>query len=119
MKNSIKLEELGMLVLGIYLYSFLPYSWWWFLILILAPDIGMLGYLLNNKIGAMVYNIFHHKGLAIGIYLGGVYFSLPLVQLAGIILFSHASMDRLFGYGLKYYSGFKSTHLGEVGKKHG
>ena len=105
-----------MFVLGIYLFSLLPYPWWLFLALILAPDIGMLGYLFNDRIGAIIYNIFHHKGLAITFYLLGIYLSLPLCQLTGTILFSHASMDRMFGYGLKYDKGFKFTHLGEIGK---
>jgi len=116
MKTIIKWEELGMFILGIYLFSLLPYPWWLFLALILVPDIGMLGYLFNDRIGAIIYNIFHHKGLAIIIYLLGIYLSLPLWQLTGAILFSHASMDRIFGYGLKYDKGFKFTHLGEIGK---
>ena len=116
MKTIIKLEELGMFVLGIYLYNLLPYPWWLFLALILIPDIGMLGYLFNDRIGTIIYNVFHHKGLAVIIYLLGIYLSLPLWQLTGIILFSHASMDRIFGYGLKYDKGFKFTHLGEIGK---
>ncbi|MCB0470359.1 MAG: DUF4260 family protein, partial [Flavobacteriaceae bacterium] len=37
-----------------------------------------------------------------------------MVMLIGVILFSHASMDRIFGYGLKYYKGFKYTHLGDL-----
>lgn len=116
MNTILKLEEAMMFALGIYLFSLLDYQWWWFLVLILAPDIGMVGYLLGNKPGAALYNIFHHKGLAIGIYLSGIYLSLPLMQLIGIILFAHASMDRIFGYGLKYDKGFKYTHLGEIGK---
>ncbi len=116
MKKILKLEELAMFILGIYLYSLLPYVWWWFLVLILTPDIGMLGYAVNNKIGALTYNLFHHKGLAIAIYLLGTYLSLSLGQLIGIILFSHASLDRIFGYGLKYENGFKYTHLGKIGK---
>lgn len=119
MKTLLKLEEVSMLGLGIYLFNLLDYQWWWFLVLILAPDIGMLGYVLNNKAGALTYNLFHHKGLAIFIYLIGIYLLSPLCQLVGIILFSHASMDRIFGYGLKYDKGFKYTHLGEIGKKNG
>jgi hypothetical protein len=38
-------------------------------------------------------------------------------MLAGIILFAHSSMDRLFGYGLKYFTGFSDTHLGKIGKE--
>jgi hypothetical protein len=26
-------------------------------------------------------------------------------------------MDRMMGYGLKYETGFKDTHLGKIGKK--
>lgn len=101
--------------LGIYLFNQLPYEWWWFLVLLLAPDIGMIGYLFGNKTGAFTYNIFHHKGVAIAIYLLGVYLTSPMVQLIGVILFSHASFDRILGYGLKYDKGFKYTHLGEIG----
>ena len=119
MKAILKLEELFMFVLGLYLFSLLDFQWWWFLILILLPDIGMVGYVLNNKAGALMYNIFHHKGLAIAIYLTGIYLSVPLLQLIGIIVFSHASMDRMIGYGLKFEKGFKYTHLGEIGGKNG
>lgn len=114
MKSILKLEELFQFILGIYLFSTLSYAWWWFLALILLPDIGMLGYLINTKIGAITYNIFHHKGLAVLIFLVGIYFEIEVVQLTGIILFSHASLDRIFGYGLKYADHFKNTHLGSL-----
>lgn len=115
MKTILKLEELAMFGLGIYLFSLLLYPWWWFLLLILTPDIGMLGYLFNAKVGAFLYNILHHKGVAIVFYLVGVFLEIPLFQLVGVILFSHAALDRVFGYGLKYDKGFKYTHLGEIG----
>ena len=114
MKWSLKTEELLMLCLGIYAFSFLDFPWWVFLVLILVPDIVMLGYLFNSKFGAITYNVFHHKGLAILIYLFGIYLGNQMVMLIGVILFSHASMDRIFGYGLKYYKGFKYTHLGDL-----
>lgn len=116
MKTIIKLEELGLFILGIYLFSFLGFEWWWFLILILAPDLSMLGYLFGNKSGAFFYNVFHHRTIAVLLYILGSYFKIELLQLIGIILFSHAAMDRFFGYGLKYEKGFKYTHLGEIGK---
>lgn len=119
MKNSLKLEELAMFVLGIFMFGLLGYQWWWFLVLILVPDLGMVGYAFSPRVGAFAYNLFHHKGLAILLYFIGMYFSFPICQLAGVILFSHASMDRILGYGLKYDKGFKYTHLGEIGKKDG
>jgi hypothetical protein len=79
----------------------------------------MLGYLFGNVAGAVGYNLFHHKGLAIALFFLGSVLSVPLCQLCGTILFSHASLDRMLGYGLKYGKGFKYTHLGEIGKEHG
>ena len=102
MKSLLKTEELLMFIFGMYLFSVLDYEWWWFPSLLLLPDIGMLGYLISPKIGAIVYNSFHHKGIAVILYLLGAYFQFSMLQLIGIILFSHASMDRIFGYGLKY-----------------
>jgi hypothetical protein len=119
MKNFIKLEEWVMLGLGFYLFTLLPYAWWWFFVFLLAPDVGMLGYIFGNKSGAVVYNTFHHKGLAIVIYIFGAYLSFPLLQGVGIIIFSHASLDRALGYGLKFKKGFKYTHLGELGGHNG
>jgi len=117
MKSIIKLEELGLFLLGIYLFSQLNYTWWWFFVLLLAPDLSMIGYAFGNKFGAFLYNLFHHRGIAILVYLAGIYLSNNLVQLAGILLFAHAAMDRMMGYGLKLETGFKFTHLGEIGRK--
>lgn len=119
MRNLLKLEELAMFVLGVFMYGLLGYPWWLFFVLILTPDIGMLGYLVNERAGAIGYNLFHHKAIAILLYFLGMYLSMPVVQMIGVILFAHASMDRIFGYGLKYEKGFKFTHLGEIGKKNG
>ncbi|UWY29595.1 DUF4260 domain-containing protein [Flavobacterium sp. TR2] len=116
MKTIIKLEEAALFILGIFLFNRLNYEWWWFPVLILAPDLSMIGYVFGNKIGAFAYNLFHHKGIALLIYAIGYYLSIENIQLTGIILFSHSAMDRIFGYGLKYEKGFKYTHLGEIGK---
>lgn len=116
MNVVLKLEELFLFLLGIYLFSLLNYDWWWFIALLLTPDIGMFSYFLNAKIGAFTYNLFHHRAIAIIIYLMGIYLSIPLCQLIGILLFSHIAFDRCLGYGLKYEKGFKYTHLGEIGK---
>ena len=36
--------------------------------------------------------------------------------ITGIILYGHASMDRIFGYGLKFAENFQHTHMGWIGK---
>lgn len=122
MKLVLKLEELVMWIGGIFLLYISQGSWWWYLLMFLGPDISMLGYLAGNKIGALSYNLFHHKGVAIIIFLiellldqNDIYNNIWLTNF-GIILFGHSSMDRFFGYGLKYENGFKFTHLGSLEK---
>lgn len=115
MKTALKLEELAMLLLGIFLFSMLQYEWWLFTALFFVPDVGMLGYLYGKRIGAISYNFFHHKGIAVVLYLIGYYMGSEGLQLAGLILFTHASFDRFLGYGLKLEKGFGFTHLGEIG----
>lgn len=72
----------------------------------------MIGYAISTKVGAFTYNLFHHKAVAIAVLCLGWYMGNSALELAGIILFGHASMDRMFGYGLKYPDHFKHTHLG-------
>ncbi len=117
MKNTIRLEELALLGLSIWLFSDLPYAWWWYPLLLLSPDISMIAYTLGNKTGAIVYNIFHHRGLAVLLLLSGFLLQNTALQFAGTLLFGHISIDRMLGYGLKYYKGFKFTHLGLIGDR--
>ena len=100
--------------LSIVAFTFLDFRWWWYPALILLPDIGMFGYAISPKVGAWLYNVFHHKGIALLILLLGWRMDLEWIILSGIILFGHASMDRIFGYGLKYPNSFKNTHLGDL-----
>ncbi len=119
MKNLLRIEEAAMLGLAIYLNSYLPFPGWVFWALFLLPDIGMLGYLISTKVGAVTYNILHHKGIAIAWYLAGYFLIIHELTLIGVVLFAHASFDRIVGYGLKYPDNFHNTHLGWVGKEKG
>jgi hypothetical protein len=116
MKLTLKTEEAMMLTLSLLLFNHLPYSWWLFAALFLTPDLSMLGYLVNAKVGAISYNIVHHKGIALVIYAAGLYINSSVLQFAGLLLFAHSSFDRMLGYGLKYSDSFNHTHLGFIGK---
>lgn len=116
MKTLLKVEELIQFVFGVFLFSQTTYSWWVFPALILLPDIGMVGYLINTKVGAFLYNLFHLKSIALLILMLGFYKNNELLKLIGIILFSHSAVDRIFGYELKYPDSFKNTHLRKIGK---
>ncbi|WP_188467681.1 DUF4260 family protein [Marivirga lumbricoides] len=117
MNTLLKAEEVAQFALSIILFAQLDYAWWVFPAFLLLPDLSMLGYLLNSKVGARLYNLFHHKLLAIIILALGVWANHSELSFAGIILFGHSAMDRIFGYGLKYEDDFKHTHLGWMGKK--
>src|SRR5690349_2060294 len=100
MNTLIRLEEHAMFLFGLLIFSTLSYAWWWFPLLLLAPDISMIGYVINNRMGAILYNLFHHKAVALLVMAIGYYLRDDLWILIGSILFAHSSMDRLFGYGL-------------------
>lgn len=116
MNNLLKLEQIALFALSIFLFSHTDFAWWWFLVLILLPDLSMLGYLSGPKPGSLIYNFFHHQALAIIVLGMGWQIGNEWLYLSGIILLGHSSMDRIFGYGLKYPDAFKHTHLGWIGK---
>lgn len=116
MKNLLKLEELLMFGLALFLFSGLDYGWGWYALLFFAPDLSMIGYLMNPRLGSWTYNLIHHKGLAVALYVLGSLLTIPWLMFAGTILFGHSSFDRVLGYGLKYPDAFRNTHLGVIGR---
>ena len=116
MKNLLKLEELLLFGLALFLFSGLDYQWGWYALLFLAPDLSILGYLANPRLGAWTYNLIHHKGLAVAAYVLGALLAVPWLMFAGTILLGHSSLDRVFGYGLKHEDSFQNTHLGRIGR---
>ena len=117
MQTMLKIEEFFLLILAFSLFLHLGAPAWLFFALLLAPDLGLLGYLFGPKAGAFTYNLLHHKGLAIALYFAGFHAHSDALQIAGIIMLAHSSMDRVFGYGLKYAESFHKTHLGIIGGK--
>jgi hypothetical protein len=115
MKMLIKVEEAAQFLLSIILFAQLQFVWWVYPALLFIPDLSMLGYLANFRVGAFTYNLFHHKAIAIAIGSAGLFIQNNDLMLVGILLYGHSSMDRMLGYGLKQDKGFKFTHLGEIG----
>ena len=117
MKQLLKAEEAALLGFSILLNNLLiPYAWWWYWALFLTPDVSMVGYLVNTKIGAVLYNLAHHKGIGFLCFAVGTILASPAWQFTGLLLLGHSSFDRILGYGLKYPDNFKNTHLGWLGK---
>lgn len=110
----LRLEGLAIFLASIYFYRHFEGSWVTFVIFILSPDISLLGYLKDQKIGSVAYNIAHNLFLALGIFMIGILFDIRILSLLGLILTAHIGADRFMGYGLKYQGNFKETHIQKV-----
>lgn len=117
MKYIIRLEEASMFAACLFGLYYLDADGWYYPAMFIAPDISMIGYITGKGAGAFTYNLFHHKGVAVVFFLAGLYLGIDLLMIVGLILFGHSSMDRMFGYGLKFERGFNYTHLGTIGRK--
>lgn len=107
----LQLEGLVVLLGTCVLYARLGFSWTWFGALLLAPDLSMLGFLVNARVGAACYNAAHtYAGPAL---LLALLMSSHATGSAWLVLIwaAHIGMDRFVGYGLKYPADFKQTHL--------
>jgi len=112
----LRAEGLATFAAGLAGFLFLGLPWWAFLLLLIVPDVSMVGYLRGPRVGAVVYNIAHD--VATGVLIAGLGLAIGSVPVAaaGAILVAHSGMDRMAGYGLKLPSSFKDTHLGRIGR---
>ena len=110
----LRAEGLAVLAAALVLYFDAGYGWALLLVLALAPDLSMLGYLAGARVGAVAYDAAHAYVLPLALGVTGVLAeSDRAVQLA-LIWLAHIGADRSLGYGLKYATGFKDTHLQRV-----
>jgi len=107
-------EGLVVLVAACFAYQSLGASWGYFALFFLAPDLAMLGYAAGEKVGAWCYNA-AHTYLGPALLAAAAYATEQSGWLAGAVIWTaHIGFDRLLGYGLKYSTGFKDTHLHRV-----
>ena len=112
----LRLEGLAVLVASILAYQRIGGSWSLFALLLLLPDLALVGYLAGPRVGALAYNIAHsYLGPAVlaGLAHLGV---LPTVWWLCLIWTAHIGLDRALGLGLKFPHAFTATHLGHVGR---
>lgn len=110
----IRLEAITVICLSLFIYFDQGGVGWWLIPLFFIPDLFMLGYLVDRRIGAAVYNVAHNYVIPVLLGLIGIYINEQLLlQLAAAWIF-HIGVDRTFGYGLKYKTNFKDTHLQKI-----
>ena len=116
-KWLLQLEGAAVLALASITYFNYYLGWQMFALLFLLPDLALLGYLVSNRTGAILYNLTHsYLGPVVCLGLSWAVFKSQNGMAIGLIWAAHIGFDRALGYGLKYASGFKDTHLGKVGK---
>ena len=112
----LRVEGAAAFAAGLGGFLFLGLPWWAFALLLIVPDVSMVGYLRGPRVGAILYNVAHN--LATGVGVAGIGLAIGSVPLAaaGAILVAHSGMDRIAGYGLKFPDSFQNTHLGRIGR---
>jgi hypothetical protein len=116
-RRWLRLEGVAALALGWVVWRAFDGEPGWFIPLLLAPDISMLGYLGGSHLGAIAYNVAHNWFVAGVVFALGAALELNWLAMAGAILVAHTGGDRLLGYGLKYPTSFQDTHLGRIGRR--
>jgi len=110
-KAFLHIEGLTVLLACLYWYQWQDFSWVLFIVLLFTPDLAALGYLINAKVGAVLYNIVHTYTFSIAIVMIGILLQNELLLAIGLIFTAHIGLDRLCGFGLKYPTTFQDTHF--------
>jgi Domain of unknown function (DUF4260) len=99
----------------LYFYHLQGFAWWIFAVLFLWPDLLMVGYIWNTKFGSGLYNLAHTETLPIAIGILSLAAHRQASLAFSLIWLAHIGLDRALGFGLKYPTNFKDTHLQRVG----
>jgi hypothetical protein len=110
----LRIEEAGLLTAAILLYMHFHFSWALFAVLFLAPDLSILGYVANPRVGAVFYNLAHTLTGPVVLFAFAYAERYPIPLAIAIIWAAHLAFDRMLGYGLKYPGEFKDTHLQHI-----
>ena len=110
------LEGAAVLALATAAFFAFGHPWWLFLLLLLAPDLSLLGYLAGPRVGAAAYNAVHTMLgpmvlLGVGWWLGG---GASMAVAVALVWLAHIGMDRMVGYGLKYPDSAKRSHFDQL-----
>jgi Domain of unknown function (DUF4260) len=112
----LRIEGAFDLALSLIFFQAVHGNWLLFILLLLVPDLAMLGYLRGTQLGTVCYNLVH---TLVGPFLIVAYAyltkSLWLLPYA-LIWTAHIALDRMLGFGLKYPTRFRDTHLGKNDK---
>jgi hypothetical protein len=110
----LRVEGLAVAAAAVALYVHADHPWWLLVALVLAPDLSMVGYLAGPTVGAAAYDAAHTYSLPVALAAVGLLVDAGTAVQLGLIWLTHIGVDRAVGYGLKYPTDFKDTHLQRV-----
>lgn len=115
-RTFLRVEGLVLLVAAVGAFAATEQPWWLLPVVLFLPDVVMVGYARSSRLGALLYNLGHSYPAPAALGAASVLADAPLAQALALIWFAHIGMDRVLGYGLKYDTDFKDTHLGRIGR---
>ncbi|MEM7625126.1 MAG: DUF4260 domain-containing protein [Planctomycetota bacterium] len=107
----LRIEGAAVLIASCWAYASIGAGWWLFTALFFVPDVSMVGYLRNLRVGAALYNLGHVYVWPVVLIGVGWYTAGPYITEIGLIWTAHIAFDRALGFGLKYPDRFRHTHL--------
>ena len=107
-------EGAAVFVAATVLYFHGDHPWWLYLLLVLAPDLSMVGYAAGVRVGAAAYDAVHTYAVPVTLAAVGVVADAGGLVAVALIWIAHIGADRAVGYGLKYPTRFQDTHLQRV-----
>jgi hypothetical protein len=110
----LRIEGVAVAAAALALYFHLGYGWVLLVVLALAPDLAAAGYVFGPRVGAIAYDIAHCEALPIAVGTIGILHGADSHIEVALIWLLHIGADRALGYGLKYPTAFKDTHLQRV-----
>ena len=113
-KLILHVEGAAVFVAAVLFYFQQGGHWLLFVLLLLAPDLSVLGYVSGVRIGSVAYNAVHIYVWPIAFVALSLLSNTPLLLQLGLIWAAHIGMDRMLGFGLKYPTVFNDTHLQHV-----
>lgn len=105
----LRIESFLIFLSSIFFYHQFNMSWQFFFVIFFIPDISMLAYFINKKIGALFYNLTHNYIFPIILLI--LFYDNTLLLSLALIWITHIGFDRMLGFGLKSTQGFYYTHL--------
>ena len=104
-------EGVALLAMAAVLYGSYGRSLAAVVVLLPAPDLGLLGSLRSRRAGAVTYDLTHTYAPPAALGAFGVLSGAAVGVAVALVWFAHIGMDRALGLGLQYPDGSGCTHL--------